>query len=94
MLAYDHAGQLLRIHQHFLKYSESYATEEAKQAPYVKVDYSQNAGQNVFLHVGETDINVQKPHATFFHCYVVHKDSSSGWAKQFYSLRNMVSGRR
>jgi len=37
---------------------------------------------------------VQKPHATFFHCYVVHKDSSSGWAKQFYSLRNMVSGRR
>jgi hypothetical protein len=94
MIAYDRTEQLLRIHQHFLKYSESYATEEARQAPYMKVDYSQNAGKNVFLHVGETDINVQKPHATFFHCYVVYKDFTSGGAKQFYSLRNMVSGRR
>jgi hypothetical protein len=94
MLAYDRTGQLLRMGQHFLKYSESYATEEAMQAPYVKVDYSQNAGQNVFLHVGEADINVQKPHATFFHCYVAHRDFTSGWAKQFYSLRNMVNGRR
>lgn len=94
MLAYDRTGQLLRMGQHFLKYSESYATAEAMQAPYVKVDYSQNAGQNVFLHVGEVEINVQKPHATFFHCYVVYKDFTSGWAKQFYSLRNMVSGRR
>jgi hypothetical protein len=94
MLAYDRTGQLLRMGQHFLKYSESYATAEAMQAPYVKVDYSQNAGQNVFLHVGEVEINVQKPHATVFHCYVVYRDFTSGWAKQFYSLRNMVSGRR
>jgi len=94
MLAYDRTGQLLRMGQHFLKYSESYATAEAMQAPYVQVDYSQNAGQNVFLHVGEVEINVQKPHATFFHCYVVYRDFTSGWAKQFYSLRNMVSGRR
>jgi len=94
MLAYDRTERLLRIGQHFLKYSESYAGEEAMQAPYVQVDYSRNLGQNVFLHIGEVGINVQKPHATFFHCYVVHKDFTSGWAKQFYSVRNMVSGRR
>jgi len=64
------------------------------QAPYVQVDYSRNLGQNIFLHIGEVGINVQKPHATFFHCYVVHKDFTSGWATQFYSVRNMVSGRR
>lgn len=94
MVAYDRKDQLLRLGQEFLKYSESYATEEAKQAPYVKVDYSQNLGQYVFLHVGNTVINAQKPHSTFIHCYVVRKGLSSGRAKQFYSLRNMVSGRR
>ena len=94
MAAYDREDQLLRLGQEFLKYSESYATEPAEQAPYVKVDYSQNLGQYVFLHVGNTVINAQKPHATFIHCYVVRKALSSGRAKQFYSLRNMVSGRR
>jgi len=39
-------------------------------------------------------INAQKPHATFTHCYVVHREFSSGGAKQFYSVRNMVSGKR
>ena len=94
MAAYDRQAQLLRLGQEFLKYSESYATEEPQQAPYVKVDYSQNLGQYVFLHVGNTIINVQKPHATFIHCYVVRRALSPGRAKQFYSLRNMVSGRR
>jgi hypothetical protein len=94
MTAYDRQDQLLRLGQDFLKYSESYATEEAKQAPYVQVDYSRNLGERVFLHVGNNVINVQKPHATFTHCYVVRKEFSSGGAKQFYSVRNMVSGRR
>ncbi|MEW6299324.1 MAG: outer membrane lipoprotein-sorting protein [Thermodesulfobacteriota bacterium] len=94
MTAYDRQDQLLRLGQDFLKYSESYATEEAKQAPYVKVDYSRNLGEHVFLHVGNTVINAQKPHATFTHCYVVRKKFSPGMAKQFYSVRNMVSGRR
>ncbi len=44
--------------------------------------------------VGNTVINAQKPHATFTHCYVVRKEFSSGFAKQFYSVRNMVSGKR
>jgi hypothetical protein len=48
----------------------------------------------VELHVGNTVINAQKPHATYIHCYVVRKGLSSGLAKQFYSLRNMVSGKR
>ncbi|NOT58332.1 MAG: DUF1329 domain-containing protein [Deltaproteobacteria bacterium] len=94
LTAYDKKGQLLRIGQDFLKYSESYATEEGKQAPYVKVDYERNAGEQVFLHVGNNVINAQKPHATFTHCYVVRKEVSSGRAKQFYSVRNMASGRR
>ncbi len=68
MTAYDRQDQLLRLGQDFLKYSESYATEEAKQAPYVQVDYSRNLGEHVFLHVGNTVINAQKPHATFTHC--------------------------
>jgi hypothetical protein len=94
MTAYDRTGQLFRLGQDFLKYSESYATEEAMQAPYVKVDYARNAGAHVFLHVGNTVLNVQKPHATFTHCYVVRREFSPGRAKQFYSVRNMVSGRR
>ncbi|MBI3801173.1 MAG: DUF1329 domain-containing protein [Deltaproteobacteria bacterium] len=94
MTAYDHNDQLLRLGQDFLKYSESYATEEAKQAPYEQVDYSHNVGEHVFLHVGNTVINAQKPHATYTHCYVVRKEFSSGAAKQFYSVRNMVSGKR
>jgi len=94
LTAYDKQGQLLRVGQDFLKYSESYATEEAKQAPYVKVDYARNVGENVILHVGNNVINVQKPHGTFTHCYVVRKEVSSSRAKQFYSVRNMVSGRR
>jgi hypothetical protein len=94
LTAYDKKGQLLRLGQDFLKYSESYATEEAKQAPYVQNDYSKNIGENVFLHVGNNVINAQKPHATYTHCYVVRKEFSSGGAKQFYSVRNMVSGRR
>jgi len=94
MTAYDKNDQLLRLGQDFLKYSESYAAEEAKQPPYVQVDYSRNLGERVFLHVGNNVINAQKPHATFTHCYVVRKEFSSGHAKQFYSVRNMVSGRR
>ena len=86
--------QLLRMNQHFLKYSESYADEMAQQAPYMKLDFSKNVGHRVLIHVGETDINAKKPHATYSHCYVMMKDFSSGRAKQFYSLRNMVSGRR
>ena len=85
---------LLRMNQHFLKYSESYAHEEAAQSPYMKLDYANNVGQRVFYHLGETDINAKKPHATFSHCYVMTRQLSSGRAKQFYSVRNMVSGRR
>ena len=94
LTAYDKKDQLLRLGQDFLKYSESYAKEEAKQAPFVKVDYERNLGEHVFLHVGNNVINAQKPHATYTHCYVVRKELSSGRAKQFYSVRNMVSGRR
>lgn len=94
MTAYDKKDQLLRLGQDFLKYSESYGAEEAKQAPYVQNDYSKNLGENVFLHVGNNVINAQKPHATYTHCYVVRKEFTSGRAKQFYSVRNMVSGRR
>jgi len=94
MFAFDKKEQLLRMNQHFLKYSESYATETPTQAPYLEQDFSNNVGRNVFLHLGETDINAQKPHATFSHCYVMLKDLSPGRAKQFYSVRNMVSGKR
>ena len=48
----------------------------------------------MFLHLGETDINVKKPHATFMHCYAVKKKYSPGRVKQVFSLRNMASGRR
>jgi Protein of unknown function (DUF1329) len=94
LTAYDKKGQLLRLGQDFLKYSESYAKEKAMQAPFIKVDYERNLGENVFLHVGNNVINAQKPHATYTHCYVVRKEFTSGRAKQFYSVRNMVSGRR
>jgi hypothetical protein len=94
MFAFDKQEQLLRLSQHFLKYSESYTHETPMQAPYLEQDFSNNVGHQVFLHLGETDINAQKPHATFSHCYVMKKDLSPGRAKQFYSVRNMVSGRR
>jgi hypothetical protein len=94
MFAFDRKEHLLRMAQHFLKYSESYAEETTTQAPYMELDFSNNIGHNVFIHLGETDINAQKPHATFSHCYVMKKNLSAGRAKQFYSVRNMVSGRR
>ena len=95
MVAFDSQDdQLLRLSQHFLKYSESYAHETAMQAPYLTQDFSNNVGHHVFIHVGETDINAKKPHATYSHCYVMKRLFSAGRAKQFYSLRNMVSGRR
>jgi len=94
MFAFDKQEKLLRMGQHFLKYSESYATETPQQAPYLTQDFSTNIGHNVFIHLGEADINVQKPHATFTHCYVTKKEFSPGRAKQFYSVRNMVNGRR
>ncbi|MGE4095084.1 MAG: DUF1329 domain-containing protein [Candidatus Binatia bacterium] len=94
MFAFDKKERLLRMNQHFLKYSESYAQETPMQAPYLEQDFSNNLGRNVFIHLGETDINAQKPHATYSHCYVMMKDLSPGRAKQFYSVRNMVSGKR
>jgi hypothetical protein len=86
--------QLLRMSHHFTKYSESYAVDNVQQAPYEKQDYSKNIGHNVFLHLGETDINAKKPHATLISCYVQKRTFSPARAKQFYSLRNMTSGRR
>jgi len=95
MFAFDREDdQLLRMNQHYLKYSESYATEMPQQAPYVKQDFSDNIGHFVMLHLGESDINAKKPHATITHCYVRKRDFTSARAKQFYSLRNMISGRR
>jgi hypothetical protein len=95
MFAFDRKDdQLLRMNQHFLKYSESYATEMTQQAPYVKQDYSKNIGHNVFLHLGESDINAKKPHASITQCYVQKRNFTPARAKQFYSLRNMISGRR
>ena len=85
---------LFRMSQHFLKYSESYGEQPPRQAPFMKLDYSSNLGEHVFLHLGETDINVRKPHATVTHCYVKRTEMSPGRAKQSFSLRNMVSGRR
>ena len=95
MFAFDRQDDLLlRMNQHFLKYSESFAHETATQSPYMKLDYSNNVGQRIFYHLGETDINAKKPHATYMHCYVMTRHFSSGRAKQVYSVRNMVSGRR
>lgn len=95
MFAFDRQDdQLLRMNQHFLKYSESYTHETPQQAPYVKQNFDNNIGHHVLIHLGETDINAKKPHATYTHCYVMMREFSPGRAKQFYSLRNMVSGRR
>jgi hypothetical protein len=95
MFAFDQEDdRLLRMNQHYLKYSESYAEEMPQQAPYLKQDFSENIGHHVFLHLGESDINAKKPHATVTHCYVKKLEFAEGRAKQFYSLRNMISGRR
>jgi len=93
-VAYDRQEQLLRVGQDLLKYSESYATEEALQAPYLWQDYSANLGQYVFLHIANVFIHAQKPHGTYQHCYTVRKTFSPGRAKQVFSLRSMTSGRR
>ena len=94
MVAYDHQEQLFRMGQDFLKYTEGYAEEEPMQPPYMKVNYADNLGRNLFMHLGQAAINPQKPHATYTHCYPVYREFSPGRAKQFFSLRNMVSGRR
>ena len=95
MFAFDRRDdQLLRMNQHFLKYSESYAQETPRQAPFIEQDFGKNVGHNVFLHLGESDINAKKPHATMTHCYVTKRIFSPARARQFYSLRNMISGRR
>lgn len=95
MFAFDREDDhLLRMNQHYLKYSESYAHEMPQQAPYIKQDFSENVGHHVFLHLGESDINAKKPHATMTHCYVKKREFTEARAKQFYSLRNMISGRR
>jgi hypothetical protein len=86
--------QLFRMNQHFLKYSEDYDTEPPMQAPFINQDYSKSVGHQVFLHLGSTDINANKPHATTAHCYTNKKEMTAARAKQFFSLRNMVSGRR
>ena len=95
MFGFDRTDQqMLRMNQHYLKYSESYKEEEPRQAPYIEQDYTKNLGHRVFLHLGETDINAKKPHATVTHCYVTKRVFSPARARQFYSLRNMISGRR
>ncbi len=95
MFGFDRKDEmLLRMNQHYLKYSESYALETPQQAPFVEQDYSKNVGSFVFLHLGESDINAKKPHGTVTHCYTRKREFSSARARQFYSLRNMVSGRR
>ena len=95
MFAFDRQDdQLLRMSQHWLKYSESYASELPQQAPYMKQDLAKNVGHYVFLHLGETDINAKKPHATITHCFTKKRIFSEARAQQFYSLRNMISGRR
>ncbi len=91
---FDRDDHLLRFMQGFRKYSETFSQEQLDQPPYMALDYTKNLGKNVLIHVGETDVNVQKPHATVTHAWVMHKDFTSGRAKQFYSVRNMVSGRR
>ena len=63
MFGFDRKDEmLLRMNQHYLKYSESYALETPQQAPFVEQDYSKNVGSFVFLHLGESDINAKKPH--------------------------------
>ncbi len=95
MFAFDKKDdKLLRMNQHFLKYSEDYDTEPPEQAPYIKQDFSKSVGHQVFIHLGESDINAKKPHATMTHCYTNKREFTSARAKQFFSLRNMVSGRR
>jgi len=95
MFAFDRADdRLLRMNQHFLKYSESYQEEQPQQAPFIEQDYARTIGHHVFLHLGESDINAKKPHATVSHCYTNKREFSSARARQFYSLRNMISGRR
>ena len=95
MISFDRKDdQLLRLAQHFTKYSESYREETPQQAPYVNQDFSKNVGHHVFLHLGENDINAKKPHATITHCFVKKRVFSEARAQQFYSLRNMISGRR
>jgi hypothetical protein len=95
MFAFDrHDDQLLRMNQHFLKYSESYAQETPQQAPCSEQDFTKNVGHNVFLHLGEFDINAKKPHATMTHRYVTKRVFSPARARQVYSPRNIISGRR
>jgi len=95
MFAFDREDdQMLRMSQHWLKYSEGYDDEPPQQAPYIKQDYAKSVGHHVFLHVGETDINAKKPHATITHCFTNKRVFSQARAQQFYSLRNMISGRR
>ncbi|PCJ36788.1 MAG: hypothetical protein COA75_05905 [Cellvibrionales bacterium] len=95
MFAFDKKDdQLFRMNQHFLKYSEDYDKEPPAQAPFIKQDYSKSVGHSVFLHLGQTDINAKKPHATMTHCFTNKKEFTAARAKQFYSLRNMISGRR
>ncbi|MGD9982967.1 MAG: DUF1329 domain-containing protein [Porticoccaceae bacterium] len=95
MFAFDrNDNQLLRMSQHFLKYSEGYGDEVPQQAPYLKQDFSKTLGHQVFLHLGETDINAKKPHATITHCFTNKREFSEARAKQFFSVRNMVGGRR
>lgn len=95
MFAYDKQDdQLLRMNHHFLKYSEDYDVEPPAQAPYITQDFSKSLGHKVFLHLGETDINAKKPHATMTHCFTNKREFTAARAKQFYSLRNMISGRR
>ena len=95
MFAFDKKDdQLFRMNQHFTKYTETFDDEPPQQAPYVKQDFSKSVGHQVFVHLGQIDINAKKPHATVTNCYVNKKQFSAARAKQFYSLRNMVSGRR
>ena len=95
MFAYDKRDdQLLRMNQHFLKYSESFGTEPPEQAPFIEQDFTKSVGHQVFLHLGQVDINAKKPHATMTHCFTNKRKFTAAKAKQFYSLRNMISGRR
>jgi hypothetical protein len=95
MFAFDRQDeQLLRMSQHFMKYTESYADEPPQQAPFMKQDFGKSIGHQVLMHLGETDINAKKPHATMFHCYTNKRVFSSARAQQYYSLRNMIGGRR
>lgn len=95
MFAYDKRdNQLLRMNQHFLKYSEDFGKEPPEQAPFIEQDFTKSVGHQVFLHLGQVDINAKKPHATMTHCFTNKREFTAAKAKQFYSLRNMISGRR